>query len=40
MALTAFMRHVKHRSAPAGDKHTDGHGLFLLVKAAGKYIGE
>lgn len=38
MALTdTFIRHVKHSGAPAGDKHTDGHGLFLLVKAAGKY---
>lgn len=23
--------------AQAGDKHTDGHGVFLLVKVAGKY---
>lgn len=38
MALTdTFIRNVKHSGAPAGDKHTDGHGLFLLVKAAGKY---
>lgn len=28
---------MKHTGAPAGDKHTDGQGLFLLVKAAGKY---
>ncbi|MFJ1471053.1 tyrosine-type recombinase/integrase [Massilia orientalis] len=38
MALTdTFVRQVKHSGAPAGDKHTDGQGLFLLVKAAGKY---
>jgi len=38
MALTdTFIRQVKHSGAPAGDKHTDGQGLFLLVKAAGKY---
>ena len=38
MALTdTFIRQVKHSGAPAGDKHTDGQGLHLLVKAAGKY---
>jgi len=38
VALTdTFIRQVKHSGAPAGDKHTDGHGLFLLVKEAGKY---
>ena len=38
MALTdAFIRQVKHSGAPAGDKHADGQGLYLLVKAAGKY---
>jgi integrase len=38
MALTdTFVRQVKHSGAPAGDKYTDGHGMFLLVKAAGKY---
>jgi integrase len=38
MALTdTFTRQVKHSGAPAGDKHTDGQGLYLLVKAAGKY---
>jgi integrase len=38
MALTdTFVRNVKHSGAPAGDKHTDGQGLLLLVKAAGKY---
>lgn len=38
MALTdTFIRQVKHSGAPAGDKHTDGQGLYLLVKAAGKY---
>lgn len=38
MALVdTFIRQVKHSGAPAGDKHTDGQGLFLLVKASGKY---
>lgn len=38
MALTdTFVKNVKHTGAPAGDKHTDGQGMFLLVKAAGKY---
>lgn len=38
MPLTdTFIKQVKHTGAPAGDKHTDGQGLFLLVKQAGKY---
>jgi integrase len=38
MALNdTFIRHVKHTGALAGDKHTDGQGLYLLVKAAGRY---
>lgn len=38
MALTdTFIRQVKHSGAPAGDKHSDGEGMFLHVKAAGKY---
>ena len=38
MALTdTFIRQIKHTGAPAGDKHADGQGLYLLVKAAGKY---
>ena len=38
MALAdTFIRQVKHSGAAAGDKHADGQGLFLLVKAAGKY---
>ncbi len=32
-----FVRKVKHSGAPAGDKHTDGQGMHLLVKEAGKY---
>jgi len=32
-----FVRQVKHSGAPAGDKYTDGQGMFLLVKAADKY---
>ncbi len=38
MALTdTFVRNVKHSGAPAGDKHTDGGGMYLLVNAGGKY---
>jgi len=32
-----FLRKLKHSGAPAGDKHTDGQGMHLLVKEAGKY---
>jgi len=32
-----FVRQVKHTGAPAGDKHTDGGNMYLLVKAIGKY---
>ncbi|MCW5644198.1 MAG: integrase arm-type DNA-binding domain-containing protein [Rhodoferax sp.] len=38
MALTdTFVRHVKPIDAVAGEKHTDGLGLYLHVKQAGKY---
>lgn len=38
MALTdTFVRHVKPVDAVAGEKHTDGQGLYLHVKQAGKY---
>ncbi len=38
MALTdTFVRQVKHSGRPAGDKYTDGAGMYLLVKAAGRY---
>lgn len=38
MALSdTFARQVRHSGKAAGDKHTDGDGLYLLVKAAGKY---
>ncbi|WP_426176301.1 tyrosine-type recombinase/integrase [Massilia sp. TWR1-2-2] len=38
MALTdTFIRKVKPSGASAGDKHTDGQALHLLVNAAGKY---
>lgn len=38
MALTdTFVRQVKHTGSAAGDKHTDGGGMYLLVKAAGRY---
>lgn len=38
MALTdTFVRQVKHSGASAGDKYSDGEGMFLLVKATGKY---
>lgn len=38
MALTdTFVRQVKHTGKAAGDKHSDGGGMYLLVKAAGRY---
>lgn len=38
MALTdTFVRQVKHKGAPAGEKYADGGGMYLLVKAAGRY---
>ena len=32
-----FTKNAKHSGAPAGDKHTDGGGMYLLVTKAGKY---
>ncbi len=32
-----FVRQVKHSGAKAGDKHTDGDGMYLHVSATGKY---
>lgn len=38
MALTdTFVKNVKHTGASAGDKHTDGGAMYLLVNAGGKY---
>jgi hypothetical protein len=38
MALAdTLVRQVKHTGKPTGDKHTDGGGMYLLVKAGGKY---
>ncbi len=38
MALTdTFTKQVKHSGSKAGDKHTDGQALYLLVNATGKY---
>ena len=38
MALTdTFVKQVKHTGKAAGDRHTDGGNMYLLVKAAGKY---
>lgn len=38
MALSAtFVASVKHSGKPVGDKHSDGHGLYLHVTATGKY---
>lgn len=38
MPLTdTFVRQVKHTGAKAGDKHSDGGGMHLLVNAAGRY---
>lgn len=32
-----FVRQIKPSGKPTGDKHTDGAGMYLLVKPAGKY---
>lgn len=32
-----FVRQVKHTGKPAGDSYADGGGMYLLVKATGKY---
>lgn len=38
MALTdTFVKNAKYSGRPVGDKHSDGGGLFLLVKSGGKY---
>jgi hypothetical protein len=38
MALTdTFVKNVKSTGKPAGDKHTDGGSMYLLVNAGGKY---
>jgi integrase len=38
MPLTdTFTKNIKHTGAPAGDKHTDGGGMYLLVNKGGKY---
>jgi integrase len=38
MALTdTFVKNVKHTGSTAGDKHTDGQAMYLLVNAIGKY---
>ena len=38
MALTdTFVRQVKHTGKASGDKHADGGGMYLLVKASGRY---
>ena len=38
MPLTdTFAKNIKHTGTTAGDKHTDGGGMYLLVNAGGKY---
>lgn len=38
MALTdTFVRQVKHKGAEIGERYADGGGMYLRVKAAGKY---
>lgn len=38
MALAdTFVRQVKHTGKPTGDAYADGGGMYLLVKAAGRY---
>lgn len=31
------IKNFKHSGKPTGDKHSDGEGMYLLVKAAGMY---
>ena len=38
MALTdTFVKNTKHSGKPAGDKHSDGGGMYLLINGAGRY---
>lgn len=38
MALTdTFVRQARYSGAKAGDKHSNGGGMYLLVTQAGKY---
>ena len=38
MALTdTFIKNAKHSGSAAGDKHSDGGGMYLHIKAQGKY---
>lgn len=38
MALTdTFVRQVRHKGAEIGERYADGGGMYLRVKAAGKY---
>lgn len=38
MSLTdLFIRKLKHSGKPSGDKYSDGHALYLLVKESNKY---
>ena len=38
MALTdTFVKQAKHSGKEGGDKHADGGGMYLLIKAGGKY---
>ena len=38
MALTdTFVKQVKHKGAEIGERYADGGGMYLRVKAAGKY---
>ena len=38
MAITdTFVKNIKPGSTAAGDKHSDGGGMYLLVKEGGKY---
>jgi hypothetical protein len=38
MPLTdTFVRQVKHKGATIGERYADGGGMYLRVKAAGRY---
>lgn len=41
MALTdTFVNQIKHTGKASGDKHADGGGMYLLVKASGRQVEE
>ncbi len=37
MLTDTFVRQVKHKGTEIGERYADGGGMYLRVKAAGKY---